>query len=355
ANRGILEFSDMLKRPIEAFKYLLATVEKGSANLPSSTAPLDIVFFASTNEKHLDAFKTIPDFASFRSRFELLTVPYLLRPSLESKIYEQDIRALNKIKPIAPHALETLAVWATMTRLKQPNPDYYDTKYRALISRLDPRTKLKLYEGESLSPVFKPQEESQLYELRRTICEEYQNVVAYEGRFGASPRELRSILYRAVQNKKHETLTPMAIYEELDRLVKDRTVYEFLQLEPRGKYHQPQEFIAMCRKDFMDVFEREVTAAMTLVDDLQYEALFNRYIEHVVAQLKKEKVYSKHTNSHEQPNENLMKEVERILKDKEKLEEVYFEGNPLQRSNPVLYRNKVRLALPQITKIDAAA
>ena len=47
-------------------------------------------------------------------------------------------------------------------------------------------------------------------------------------------------------------------------------------------------------------------------------------------------------------------EVERILKDKEKLEEVYFEGNPLQRSNPVLYRNKVRLALPQITKIDAS-
>ncbi|CZT14776.1 probable protein phosphatase PP1 regulatory subunit Sds22, putative [Ramularia collo-cygni] len=47
-------------------------------------------------------------------------------------------------------------------------------------------------------------------------------------------------------------------------------------------------------------------------------------------------------------------EVERALKDKEQLEEVYFEGNPLQRQNPVLYRNKVRLALPQVSKIDAA-
>ncbi|PPJ54041.1 hypothetical protein CBER1_02969 [Cercospora berteroae] len=47
-------------------------------------------------------------------------------------------------------------------------------------------------------------------------------------------------------------------------------------------------------------------------------------------------------------------EVERVLKDKEKLEEVYLEGNPLQRANPVLYRNKVRLALPQISKIDAS-
>jgi len=86
ANRGVLEFSDMLKRPIEAFKYLLSTVEKGSLNLPSATTYLDIVFFATTNEKHLDAFKTIPDFASFRSRFELVTAPYLLQPTLEAKI-----------------------------------------------------------------------------------------------------------------------------------------------------------------------------------------------------------------------------------------------------------------------------
>lgn len=46
-------------------------------------------------------------------------------------------------------------------------------------------------------------------------------------------------------------------------------------------------------------------------------------------------------------------EIERALRDKESLEEVYFEGNPVQRSGPVLYRNKVRLALPQVKKIDA--
>jgi protein phosphatase 1 regulatory subunit 7 len=47
------------------------------------------------------------------------------------------------------------------------------------------------------------------------------------------------------------------------------------------------------------------------------------------------------------------REIERALKDKEKLEEVYFEGNPVQKQGPVLYRNKVRLALPQVSKIDA--
>lgn len=47
-------------------------------------------------------------------------------------------------------------------------------------------------------------------------------------------------------------------------------------------------------------------------------------------------------------------EVERELRDKEKLETVYFEGNPLQLKSPALYRNKVRLALPQIKQIDAS-
>lgn len=47
-------------------------------------------------------------------------------------------------------------------------------------------------------------------------------------------------------------------------------------------------------------------------------------------------------------------EVERELKDKEKLETVYFEGNPLQMNAPALYRNKVRLALPNIKQIDAS-
>ncbi|RMZ78338.1 hypothetical protein DV738_g3869, partial [Chaetothyriales sp. CBS 135597] len=46
-------------------------------------------------------------------------------------------------------------------------------------------------------------------------------------------------------------------------------------------------------------------------------------------------------------------EVERELRDKENLETVYFEHNPLETNGPVVYRNKVRLALPQVKQIDA--
>lgn len=47
-------------------------------------------------------------------------------------------------------------------------------------------------------------------------------------------------------------------------------------------------------------------------------------------------------------------EIEEELGDMKNLQTVYFEGNPLQLSQPVLYRNKVRLALPQIKQIDAS-
>lgn len=47
-------------------------------------------------------------------------------------------------------------------------------------------------------------------------------------------------------------------------------------------------------------------------------------------------------------------EVEKELADKKELNTVYFEMNPLQLKNPALYRNKVKLALPQIQQIDAS-
>ena len=47
-------------------------------------------------------------------------------------------------------------------------------------------------------------------------------------------------------------------------------------------------------------------------------------------------------------------EVEGELADKKELNTVYFEMNPLQLKNPALYRNKVRLALPQVQQIDAS-
>jgi protein phosphatase 1 regulatory subunit 7 len=51
---------------------------------------------------------------------------------------------------------------------------------------------------------------------------------------------------------------------------------------------------------------------------------------------------------------NNFDDISKHLGDKEHLTTVYFEGNPIQKQNPVLYRNKVRLALPNIIQVDAS-
>ena len=54
---------------------------------------------------------------------------------------------------------------------------------------------------------------------------------------------------------------------------------------------------------------------------------------------------------------NLITSFEEVAKElggKKKLNTVYFEMNPLQLKAPALYRNKIRLAIPQIQQIDAS-
>ncbi|KAH8550733.1 phosphatase 1 regulatory subunit 7 protein-like protein, partial [Umbelopsis sp. PMI_123] len=57
-------------------------------------------------------------------------------------------------------------------------------------------------------------------------------------------------------------------------------------------------------------------------------------------------------NSNLLPTETF-NDLEKQLKDKTHLETVYLEGNPMQKENRATYRNKIRLALPQIKQIDA--
>ena len=312
ANRGLLEFSDLLKRPIETFKYLISAIEKSSINLPSGTAGLDIVFVATTNDKHLDAFKAIPDFSSFKGRFELVTVPYLLLPEQEEQIFTRDIDTIKKAKPVSPHALNLLCTWGVLTRLKQPDPEKYAQKYKPLISRLDPFGKLAIYQNRP-APGFSRQEQTLLKEIRTRLVLESQGTLIYEGRFGASPRELRAILHRSSNNSKYSDLTPMSIFEEIETLMKDKSVYEFLQFESRVNYHDVSYFLERLKDSFARTFESEVIQSMSMVGESEYISLLERYIANVVAYLKNEKIMDEVSRTLVPPSEKLMTDIENTL------------------------------------------
>ncbi|MDD9950762.1 MAG: hypothetical protein OXT67_04260 [Zetaproteobacteria bacterium] len=314
ANRGIIEFSDLLKRPVESFKYLISTIETNILSLTSGPAYLDLVYMATTNEKHLDSFKTLPDFSSFKGRMELITVPYLVHYKLEEHIYEEDILTIRQVKPVSPHALTILCKWAVMTRLRQPDPENYPEEIRPLISRLHPFEKLKLYQEDSLRSEYSREQETKLKEYKDKVLAENMYSVAYEGRFGASARELKRILYRIAQNPKCPSLNPFAVFAELEDLVADRSVYEFLQFEPRGKYHDTQGFIQTLKEEFLATFERELIECLDLADAEEYTSLLQRYVSNVVAEVKNEKMWDQTTNSYIHASQKIMEEIEQIIR-----------------------------------------
>src|SRR5207253_2370470 len=145
-NRGVIEFSDLLKRPLEHYKYLLGTVETGVARMSHFLLHLDTILIASSNEKHLSAFKEISDFASFKGRIELVRVPYLRRAAQERVIYDQQVvPAIGK--HVAPHATDVAAQWAVLTRLKKPVPERYKGEQRKLVDHLGPLEKMRPYDS----------------------------------------------------------------------------------------------------------------------------------------------------------------------------------------------------------------
>lgn len=310
ANRGLIEYADLLKRPLEAFKYLLGFCETGEVPLEHFTLQLDEVLIASSNEKHLAAFKELPDFASFKGRIELVRVPYLRRWRVEREIYDAQVNARTVGRHVAPHATAVAAMWATLTRLKKPLAERYPQEARALIERLTPIEKLRLYQDGEAPDRLTLQQQRELKKLLPALYEESDAWPNYEGRAGASAREIKTALFNAAQSTEHDSLHPLAVLKELAALVRDKSVYEFLQQEIVDGYHDHAEFVRVVEEQYLEWTDREVRESMGLVSEGQYEELFERYVQTVSAWVKGERVVNRHTGQPEKPDEGRLTEFE---------------------------------------------
>ena len=65
---GVLELSDLLKRPLDAYRYLQITLETGQVSLSQQTLFTKAVILVSANDIHVAAFREHPAYASFRGR-----------------------------------------------------------------------------------------------------------------------------------------------------------------------------------------------------------------------------------------------------------------------------------------------
>lgn len=309
ANRGILEFSDLLKRPLDTFKYLLMTMESKTINLHGILTELDIFFIGSSNEIHFNAFKQHPDFNSFKGRFNFLRVPYLLSHKDEEKIYKEQIRNLREEASFEPHALSALCLWSVMTRMRAPiAKNYQDEKLGKIAEALSPLEKCLLYSDKETPDSFDSESRQILKMGVDEVMNEYDNDSMYEGKFGISPREVKQIIYELAYN--HRTVTFVEVLEHLDQLNEKKAEYDFLNITPQNEYHNPKKFLELIETWCLNILDTEVRESLGLIDDRSYEDYISKYILSINALIKGEKVKNNVTGKFEAPDSFFIKEFE---------------------------------------------
>jgi predicted Ser/Thr protein kinase len=310
---GVLEFSDLLKRPLDAFKYLQLSIETGEVSLTQQNVLLNCVMMGSANELHLDAFREHPEFASFRGRLELIRTPYLRSAMHEQQIYDTHVVPHIR-RHVSPHATEVAAQFAVLTRMRKPNTDKYARALSNALSGLTAVEKMDLFASSKVPERLEPDAQKVLRAGIREVFEESDSYPIYEGRIGASPREIRGVLLDAAQSAQYRCLSPLAVLDELEQLSQRKSEFEWLQQDMQaGGYHDVKLFRETLFSRLLTNWEQELYASSGLVDDQQYDDLFERYVQHVSVWVKKERIRNRVTGEYEEPDENMMKEVERLL------------------------------------------
>ena len=309
---GLLEYSDLLKRPLEAWKYLLLMIETGEVALTTSNLSPNLVMLGSSNDAHVDAFREHPEYASFRGRLELVRAPYLVDWTLEKQIYDRQV-APGVGRPVAPHATEMAAIFAVLSRLRKPSSDRLPKALAGIAADLDPLEKADLL---ALGKVPSRFSEEQARDLRagiESVYRETENLASYEGRVGASPREIRGLILDASQHPGYHVLSPFAVLEGLAELSARASEFEWLRQETvAGGYHDPRWFLKALRARLLDALEDEIRSATGLADK-GFDDLFERYVLHVSAWTKGEKIVNRVSHKEEPADETMMREVERML------------------------------------------
>jgi predicted Ser/Thr protein kinase len=310
---GVLEFSDLLKRPLDAYRYLQLTLETGELALPHQTLQTNVVMIGSANEVHLAAFREHPEFPSFRGRFELVPVPYLRSAVEEQRIYDMQV-APYVGRHVAPHATRVAAEFAVLTRLLPPDESRYPSELAKVVASLSAEQKLDLYASGEVPEALDADAKKILRARLASVYRETESSTDYEGQDGVSPRTMRTVILNAAQSSEYRCLSPFAVLQELDELCKQTSEYDWLRAKPKsGGYHDTKEMRAVVRRRLLDRIEAEMRKASGLVDDTRYAELFDRYVQHVSTWVSGETLRNAVTGDYEKADERLMREVEGLL------------------------------------------
>jgi hypothetical protein len=294
---------------------------------------LDVVFTGSANDVNLLEFRALraAEYQSFRARLDLVPVPYLLDYRVECRIYKEQVGDLLRGIHIAPHVARILALWGVMTRLRRPDPEAYDPKIRGVMGRLTPMQKADLYAYGRVPERLTAEEARELLaavpEMHRegfsyaVVKSESGNDLVlgdYEGSFGASVRDLKTILLDAASGKGVSAVTVPRLFERIHDYLGDAVNHRWMLLPPDGDagFHRlegPGSITEAVWERWLDLSDTEVRGALGLIDEAKYLELFRRYVVQVTHFLKSEKIYDQVTGQLADPDLRFMGELEKAM------------------------------------------
>jgi serine protein kinase len=284
ANRGILEFIEVLKLDV-AFLYDLLGATQEHKIKPKKFAQTDIdeVIIGHTNEAEYKRLLNNEFMEALRDRTIKIDIPYITKVSEEVRIYAKDFNT-KKIegKHIAPHTLEVAAMWAVLTRLEDPK------KHNLQLIQ-----KLKLYDGKVLPG------------YTQDTVKELRKETQREGLEGISARYVQDKISNALVNEAGQgTINPFMVLNELEKGLRHHSL--IVDEDQKKRY---RECIAMVKAEYEDIVKNEVQRAISADEDA-IQKLAANYIDSVKAFTLREKVKDRFTGQDVDPDERLMRSVE---------------------------------------------
>lgn len=284
-NRGMIEFIEVFKNDVEYLHTIITATQEKSIPSPgkSSMIYFDGVIVAHSNEAEWNKFKSDHTNEAILDRIVKVEVPYCLELSEEIKIYQKILKKSNFKAHIAPHTIEVAAMFSILSRL-------------APSSKVDPLTKLKIYNGEDIV------EKGTTKKI--DIMELREENAGVEGMGGISTRFIIKAIDNTLSSSEHDCINPIGVMESLIKAVKEMDIAE----ETKKIYlAYIQDTV---RKEYNKILEKEITRAFIHSFTEQAESLFNNYLDNAEAFVNKTKMKDKATGEELESDERFMRSIE---------------------------------------------
>jgi serine protein kinase len=124
---------------------------------------------------------------------------------------------------------------------------------------------------------------------------------------------MKSIVAEVASDSSRPFLSPLAVFDALEKLLRDKSVYDFLRLEPDEGYHDCEYFIEEVRGEYSRWVAVEVYDSMGLIEETEYDRRVEDYFRHVRAYVAGEKVQNARTGQYEDASEDVMHGLEKLM------------------------------------------